>query len=79
MSTWRLGSLLFLLGLGIGLGLGYIVGNGLPVASAQSDETVRLLRSIDERLRQISRNVENLDRNIDRVRDWDALRVRVRQ
>ncbi|MFA0758982.1 MAG: hypothetical protein PVTTEEND_000334 [Candidatus Fervidibacter sp.] len=79
MSTWRLGSLLFLLGLGIGLGLGYTVGNGLPVASAQSDETVRLLRSIDERLRQISRNVENLDRNIDRVRDWDALRVRVRQ
>ncbi|MFA0751916.1 MAG: hypothetical protein SLRJCFUN_002319 [Candidatus Fervidibacter sp.] len=79
MSTWRLGSLLFLLGLGIGLGLGYTIGSGLPIASAQSDETVRLLRSIDERLRQISRNVENLDRNIDRVRDWDAIRVRVRQ
>ncbi|MFA0731284.1 MAG: hypothetical protein LKKZDAJK_002579 [Candidatus Fervidibacter sp.] len=79
MSTWRLGSLLFLLGLGIGLGLGYTIGSGLPIASAQGDETVRLLRSIDERLRQISRNVENLDRNIDRVRDWDAIRVRVRQ
>jgi hypothetical protein len=79
MSTWRLGSLLFLLGLGLGFGLGCAISNGLPKANAQSDEAVRLLRSIDERLRQISRNVENLDRNIDRVRDWDAIRVRVRQ
>lgn len=79
MSTWRLGSLLFLLGLGLGFRLGCAVSSGLPKANAQSDEAVRLLRSIDERLRQISRNVENLDRNIDRVRDWDAIRVRVRQ
>lgn len=79
MSTWRLGSLLFLLGLGLGFGMGYAIGDGLPKASAQNNEVVRLLRSIEERLQKISRNVENLDRNIDRVRDWDALRVRVRQ
>jgi hypothetical protein len=66
-------------GLGLGFGLGCAVSSGLPKANAQSDEAVRLLRSIDERLRQISRNVENLDRNIERVRDWDAIRVRVRQ
>ena len=78
-ATGGLVSLLCVCGLGIGLGLGYAIGSVLPLASAQSDETVRLLRSIDERLRQISRNVENLDRNIDRVRDWDAIRVRVRQ
>lgn len=58
MSTWRLGSLLFLSGLRIGLGLGYTIGSRLPIASAQGDETVRLLHSIDERLRQISHNGE---------------------
>lgn len=72
MKAWRIGALLFLLG----VGLGWLLRGMMPAAFAQTDEKVRLLRSIDERLKEIAKNVKNLDYNLDRVRDWDALRVR---
>lgn len=79
MKAWRIGVLLFLLG----SGLGWILRGAMAVASAQSDNVVRLLRSIDSRLERIdsrleriNRNTDDLSRNFDKVRDWDVIRVR---
>ncbi len=77
MQAWRLGSLLFLLGLSLGLGVGLNFSKAMPTASAQSDEAVRLLRSIDIRLERIQRNTYDLSRSFDRGRDWNALRVKL--
>ncbi|GBC98543.1 hypothetical protein HRbin17_01056 [bacterium HR17] len=79
MTDWRISVWLFFLGVALGFGLGRALNTSLPHAVAQSDESTRLLRSIEQHLRHISRSVENIDRNFDRVRDWDAVRVRVRQ
>ncbi len=77
MQAWRLGFPLFLLGLLLGFWAGLTVFKAMPTASAQSNEVVRLLRSIDSRLERIQRSTDDLSRNFDRVRDWNALRVRL--
>ncbi|MCS7224034.1 MAG: hypothetical protein NZ959_05695 [Armatimonadetes bacterium] len=68
----RMGVLLFVAGLLVGFLL-----SSLPVrVGAQSDEAVRLLRSIDERLRRIHLNTDELAYRFNYVRDGYALRVR---
>ncbi len=88
---WRLGLLLFLLGLGLGSLLPSVFSSRLYSQFPSGDErVVSLLRSIDMHLQSIERRVERtetylerltrttetLSRNFDNVREWNAVRVR---